>query len=256
MEPIELSVVIPVYNSQDTIGAVVESILHLYNALFSLEIILVNDGSTDASRQECENLSNRYANVVVIHQETNGGQQLALMTGLRRCQGNLVVLMDDDMQNPPSEIIKLIQKVNEGYDVVIGKRMIYNQSLIRKLVSRLNQFLVFVSTKQKISFTNFLIMRRAIVTMIIKDQSPKPVIQGLILRSTANLANTLTEHHQRKNGKSNYNLIKLFKHWLTIVRYYMPPFVKYFLFMLIIIVALGAATGVYFIIDHFRRNWS
>ncbi|WP_256759554.1 glycosyltransferase family 2 protein [Cohnella sp. WQ 127256] len=254
VEHIELSIVIPVYNSQDSIGIVVTSLLHLYNDLFSLEIILINDGSKDDSRQVCENLRDQYTNVIVIHNETNSGQQLALMTGLRHCRGELVVLMDDDMQNPPSEVIKLINKINEGYDVVMGQRIIYNQSWIRQLASRLNHFLVFMSTNQRVSFSNFVIMRRAIVTMIIQDQSPKPVIQGILLKSKANMANTLTEHHQRKNGKSNYNLVKLLNHWLEAVPYYMSPTVKYSLLLVSIIVIMGLAVGVYFIVKYFLSH--
>ncbi|WP_040950990.1 glycosyltransferase family 2 protein [Gorillibacterium massiliense] len=250
MEHIDLSIVIPVYNSQDSIGTVVTSLLHLYNDLYSLEIILVNDDSKDDSRQVCENLGDQYANVIVIHHETNSGQQLAIMTGLRHCRGDLVVLMDDDMQNPPSEVIKLIIKINEGYDVVMGQRISYNQSCFRQLASRLNHFLVFMSTKQRISFSNFVIMRRAIVTMIIQDQSPKPVIQGLLLKNKANMANTLTEHHQRKHGKSNYNPVKLFNYWIKAAPYYMSPMVKYSLLLVSIIVIMGLASGVYLIVKH------
>ncbi len=87
------------------------------------------------------------------------------MTGLRQCQGDLVVLMDDDMQNPPSEVIKLICKINEGkgYDVVIGQRITYNQAWFRKLVSNLNQIFMSLCMKQKISFSNFLIMKKSMV---------------------------------------------------------------------------------------------
>lgn len=251
VEHIDLSIVIPVYNSQDSIGIVVTSLLHLYNDLFSLEIILVNDGSKDDSRQACDNLGDQYANVIVIHHETNSGQQLALMTGLRHCRGDLVVLMDDDMQNPPSEVIKLIHKINEGYDVVMGQRISYNQSWIRQLASHLNHILVFMSTNQRISYSNFVIMRRAIVTMIIQDQSPKPVIQGLLLRSKANMANTLTEHHQRKHGKSNYNLVKLLNYWLEAIPYYMSRMGKYSLLLLSIIVIVGLAASLYLIIKYF-----
>ncbi|MFF2092201.1 glycosyltransferase family 2 protein [Paenibacillus sp. NPDC058174] len=248
VEHIQLSIVIPVYNSQDTIGLVVESLIRLYHHLFSLEIILVNDDSKDNSRLVCENLRKRYAeNIIVIHHETNGGQHRALMTGLRHSQGNLVVLMDDDMQNPPKEVIKLINKINEGYDVVIGKRTVYNQSWIRKLLSDFNQVVVFISTKQRVSFSNFLIMRREVVTKIIEDQSSDPVIQGLILQSTANMTNVLTVHNPRKHGRSNYTVAKLFKHGLN-VSSYISPSVKYSLFLLIIMMIVGLAAGAYYLL--------
>lgn len=250
MGQIKLSIVIPVYNSQDTIETVVHSLIHLYNKIFLLEIILVNDGSRDKSLEKCEELGNQYANVIVIHQEKNSGQQQALMTGLRQCQGDLVVLMDDDMQNPPSEVIKLIYKINEGkgYDVVIGQRIIYNQTWFRKFVSNLNQLIMSLSMKQKISFSNFLIMKRSMVIKITMDQSSKPIIQGLILKSKANIANALTEHHEGGSRKSNYNLIKLFKFWLTTIRY-LPLYVKYILFLLMLIVGVS----IMFVINYLIR---
>ncbi len=174
----------------------------------------------------CENLGKRYAaNIIVIHHETNGGQHRALMTGLRNSRGNLVVLMDDDMQNPPSEVTKLINKINEGYDVVIGKRM--------------------VSTKQRVSFSNFLIMRREIVTKITEDQSSDPVIHGLILQSTANTTNVLTVHNPRKHGRSNDTVARLFKHWLN-VSSYISPSVSYSLALLIIMMIVGLSVTTYY----------
>ncbi len=173
------------------------------------------------------------------------------MTGLRHCRGNLVVLMDDDMQNPPKEVIKLIHKINEGYDVVIGTRIVYNQSWLRKLVSYLHQMLVFMSTKQRVSFSNFLIMRSVIVKMLIEDQTPNPIIQGLILKSTSNIANTLIEHHKRKHGNSNYNIVKLFMHWLRVSPYYISLSVRYSLFLLMIMVTVGLAASVYLLVEHF-----
>lgn len=247
MKPNKLSIIIPVYNSENTIGLVVTSLLNLYSHLFALEIILVEDGSKDNSRQACENLSLKYDKVTVIYHETNCGQQLALMTGLRHCRGDLVVIMDDDMQNPPSEVIQLINKINEGYEVVVGKRRIYNQSWTRRFFSYFNQLFVSMNTQQKISFSSFIIMKKSIVELIIQDQSPNPIIQGILLKNKVNMINTLTDHHPRKYGKSNYNLIKLFNYWLKVLPYYLSHKKRYILILLSIILILSS---IYFLIKH------
>ncbi|WP_193768925.1 glycosyltransferase family 2 protein [Metasolibacillus meyeri] len=238
MKKVELSIVIPVYNSQSTIGLVVESLIYLYNKEFLLEIILIDDNSIDDSLKICEKMGNLYANVKVIHHKKNQGQHQALMTGLKQCSGNFVVLMDDDMQNPPFEVKKLINKIQEGYDVVIAKRITYNQTWLRKFLSSLNQSFIILSTKQKISFSNFLIMRKSVVKVIVMDSSTKPIIQGILLRSKANITNILTEHHMRGNSKSNYSVMRLFKFWLTTL-HYMPKNVKYTLLLLILIVSVA-----------------
>ncbi|MOA19549.1 Undecaprenyl-phosphate 4-deoxy-4-formamido-L-arabinose transferase [compost metagenome] len=169
------------------------------------------------------------------------------MAGLRISQGQLVVMMDDDMQNPPSEVIKLISKINEGYDVVIGQREEYNHTWLRKLGSNLNSVLArkLLNIQQSISFSNFVIMRRSIVTEIIKDYTSKPVILGIIIKSTDNIANTTTEHHQRRIGKSNYNLLKLLKFWWSVLPYCMPILSKCLLFLLLILLAMGLIVVIY-----------
>ena len=84
------------------------------------------------------------------------------------------------------------------------------------------------------------------MSQIIKYHSSKLVIQGLILGSTANIADVVTEHHEREKGKSNYNAVKLFKYWLEAAPYYIPPIIRYSLFLLAIMMTMGLTAGMSF----------
>ncbi|MEC0226698.1 glycosyltransferase [Paenibacillus alba] len=218
----ELSVVIPVYNSQDSIKFVVESLLEQYATSYEMEIILVNDGSIDQSHEICSILASHHLNVTLLDLKKNYGQQAAILQGLRVAQGDYIALMDDDMQNPPEELIKLMNKIDEGFEVVIGQRVKYNQTIFRRLISYLNNLLVnwLLHSKKRIYFSNFIVMKKPIATEILKNLTPNPNILGLMLQITNNIANTPTEHRIRKDGKSNYTLLKLLKYWFN-----MLPFV-------------------------------
>lgn len=217
----ELSLVIPVYNSQDSIKIVVESLLKHYATSYAMEIILVNDGSSDRSNEVCTILTSQHSNVTLLDLKKNYGQQAAILKGLTLAQGSYIALMDDDMQNPPEELIKLMNKINEGFDVVIGQRITYNQTIFRRLLSYLNHLMVnwLLHSEKRIYFSNFLVMKKSIAQEILKNTDPNPNIHGLMLQITNNIANTPTEHRIRQSGKSNYTLLKLLKYGFHVLPY-------------------------------------
>lgn len=211
----DISVVIPVYNSEKTIGQVVNKLISLYSQEYRFEIILVDDYSKDNSNKVCKNLAIKNNNIKLISLCKNYGQHSAIMAGLTFCKGEYVVLMDDDMQNPPEEVSKLIHKIEKGYDVVCGARQEYRQNAFRKFGSSLNNqmFNIMLDKDKGLIMSNFLVMRKYIVKELIKYDGPYPYIQGLILRTTRNVTHVLVEHQKREVGKSNYNLLKLLRLW-------------------------------------------
>ena len=115
------SVVIPVFNSVDIIEKTVNGVRSYFlSSKNNFEIILVNDGSKDNSWEVIERLANKYDELISINLVKNYGQHNANMCGFRHASGDYLITMDDDLQNPPEEIAKLIEKANEGYDIVIG----------------------------------------------------------------------------------------------------------------------------------------
>ena len=118
-----ISVVIPLYNEADNLAQLyhrVASVLRRLNQ--SWEIILVNDGSTDRSRDKLDSLALADPAVKVIHLRRNFGQTAAMMAGVDHAAGHVIVPMDGDLQNDPVDIPRLLEKLDEGYDVVSGWR--------------------------------------------------------------------------------------------------------------------------------------
>jgi glycosyltransferase involved in cell wall biosynthesis len=116
-----ISVVVPVYNSEQMLGTLVDRLLAALTALTPrLEILLVNDGSRDGSWPAIEKLAAKFPQVRGIDLMRNFGQHNALLAGIRAASGDLIVTLDDDLQNPPEEIPKILARLEEGVDVVYG----------------------------------------------------------------------------------------------------------------------------------------
>lgn len=116
------SVVIPVFNSQGVVAATIDrTVAFFHNEGLEFEIILVNDGSPDQSWQVIQEKAQEYPMVIAVNLLHNYGQHVANLCGFSRATGDYIITMDDDLQNPPEEIRKLINKAAEGYDLVIGR---------------------------------------------------------------------------------------------------------------------------------------
>ena len=122
MSDMTYSIVVPVYNSSESVAELCRRLVRVFEDTIkeSFEIILVNDGSRDNSWQMIEQLAARHASVKGLNLVRNYGQHNALLAGIREAQYNTIVTIDDDLQHPPEEIGKLLEKLNEGYDVVYG----------------------------------------------------------------------------------------------------------------------------------------
>ena len=214
------SVVIPVFNSEkivaDTIGQTIQ-FFELQN--YNYEIILVNDGSTDASWRVLADLAIKNKRVKAINLLHNYGQHNANLCGFQASVGDYVITMDDDLQNPPAEIEKLINTVLEGYDLVIGRFKEKKHSLFRRLGSKIIGTInrkVFYSEKGFV-LTNFRIIHRDVIDRVCAYKSRVPYIPGLVVMFSKDRKNVLVEHHPRKEGKSNYSISKITKLVLTIL---------------------------------------
>ena len=130
----KLSVCIPVYNGARTIGALVERVIRVSTGR-DLEIVLVNDGSRDSSEEVCNSLAERLAPVTAITLRRNFGEHNAVMCALAASTGDYAAIIDDDFQNPPEEIGKLLDEALKGYDVVYSKYRLKKHSMFRNLGS-------------------------------------------------------------------------------------------------------------------------
>ncbi|PSL29237.1 glycosyltransferase family 2 protein [Dyadobacter jiangsuensis] len=215
----KLSVIIPVYNSEKTIRSLIEKLQATLSEI-SFEIVMVNDGSRDGSEQVCRELSNAYANVRFISLRRNYGEFNAVMCGLNWAYGNYCVMIDDDFQNPPEEILKLVETAESGdYDVVYTYYAKKQHSVGRNMGSRFVNWLTsYLLNKPKdLYLSSFKLIRQEVVQEIIKYHGPYPYIDGLIFRITRNIGTVQVAHQKREEGASNYTFHKLISLFLNIL---------------------------------------
>jgi len=218
-----ISIVVPVYNSKKTLIPLCKQIINVMKAIDqAYEIILVNDGSQDNSGEIMNQLSETSTNITSIHLAHNYGQQNALLCGLRHSQGDYVVTIDDDLQYGPKDILKLLFKIQKGYDVVYGVPKDKAHSSLRNIGSRLkeNMFRIFLNKPKHITLTSFRIMRRNLVNQIILDENSFVYLSAKTFQCTQNAANVKVEHSCRLHGQSNYSYKKLIRLMLHIIIYY------------------------------------
>ncbi len=138
--PCETSILVPVFNEAESIPELVDLVATVFNemgAVDRFEILFVDDGSTDATPQVLQDLARQYAFVRFVRLRRNCGKSLGLMAGFKQARGQVVITMDGDLQDNPGDIPRLLDKINEGFDLVNGWRQNRHDTAIRKMGSRL-----------------------------------------------------------------------------------------------------------------------
>jgi undecaprenyl-phosphate 4-deoxy-4-formamido-L-arabinose transferase len=213
-----LSIVIPVYNSADTIASLVEQLADLLIE-GGHELILVNDGSKDNTAAICESIVPKATfPVKFINLSRNFGEHNAVMAGLRFARGEYVITMDDDLQNPPSEVLRLFNYARQqNQDVIYTYYQQKKHSTWRNFGSWLtNQVADILLDKPKnLYLCSFRCMSAFLVQEICKYEGPFPYVDGLILQVTQSIGKLQVAHAARQQGQSSYNLRRLVHLWLN-----------------------------------------
>src|SRR5204862_7823008 len=214
----ELSLVIPVYNGSRTIGPLVEQTAKIFGST-SFEIVLVNDGSEDDSERVCVKLAEKFPqNVTFVHLSRNFGEHSAVLAGFTEARGRYVAVLDDDGQNPPEEIVRMLAELKRGhYDVVYGHYIEKKHSWFRNLGSRFNDAIatLMLGKPKELYLSSFKVMNRFVVNEIVKYRGPYPYADGLIYRTTRRISQIPVEHRASVGGASRYTLVKLISLWLN-----------------------------------------
>lgn len=215
----KVSFVIPCYRSESTIRIVVEEIIHTISLRmeYDYEIILVNDYSPDQVWSVIKALSRENKHIKGISFAQNFGQHSALLAGYALCTGDYVVSVDDDGQIPIEELFKLIDKLEEGYDVVYAYYREMKQNMFRRFGALVARKVgeIMIDLPKGFKGSSFCVARKFVIEEIIKYKYPYPFIAGLFLRTTKNIANVETEHRKRLQGNSGYSVHKLFSLWVN-----------------------------------------
>ncbi len=217
--PVGLSIVVPVYRGADTVGRLVAALSAL-RPEGGLEIILVNDGSPDNSGEVCRELA-RTASVPVTYIEhaRNFGEHNAVMTGLRHMRGRYVITMDDDLQNPPEEVLKLYDHARLGrWDVVYTRYAEKKHEGWRNLGSRFANWVAdqLMDKPKGLYLSSFRCMCALVVQQVTRYAGPYPYVDGLVMQVTQRIDSIEVLHLARMEGRSNYTLRRLVRLWLNL----------------------------------------
>ena len=217
-----ISFVIPCYNSTNTIDVVVQEIKEVMNTelnKYDYEIILVNDGSPDGTTYDAiARIVDNEKHIKGINLARNFGQPSAVMAALNYSIGDYVVCGDDDGQTPFCELPKLMQRIEEGFDLVEAKYSIREKrSLFRKAGTLMNEGMAtwLISKPKGLELTTYWVVRRFVVDQMIEYPNSYPYLGGLMLRATQNACNVDVTHRERLSGKSGYSIRKMIELWLN-----------------------------------------
>ena len=215
-----ISLIIPTYNGAKTLPKLAEDLLLTFKN-HNVEIVIVNDCSPDSTHNDLKDLLDKYSNkITYLKLSKNFGEHNSVMAGLRHCEGNLIIIMDDDYQNGPTEALKLADhSLENDFDVVFTKYRVKNDSMLRNLMSKIADISAQLILKKPkdIYFSSFKSVKRNIVNEILKYEGPFPYIDGLILSITKNIGSYEVTHNKRELGKSSYNFSKLAKHYSNLI---------------------------------------
>jgi glycosyltransferase involved in cell wall biosynthesis len=215
-----LSILVPVYNSSATLPNLIERIIPVAKSLnVPFEVILVNDGSADDSWKIIRSLATRYGCIRGISMMRNYGQHNALLAGLRAARFAMAVTLDDDLQHPPEELPKLIEKFHDGFDVIYGYPESGTHGLLRNLASLATKLVLqnamgAESARHVSAFRVFKTdLRRAFNTF----QGPFVSLDVLLTWGTKNFGFIRVKHEERQRGRSTYTVWKLIRHALNMI---------------------------------------
>lgn len=213
-DAIAYSFIIPLYQTGDGLTALLDGMRSLKLSK-PWELVLVDDGSTDGSFQKAQILTYDFpCPIVLVELARNYGEHASVLEGYRQASGRLMVNLDDDLQNPPEEALRLLQHLEQSSAEVIYAQFDQKKhSAIRNLGSWLinKAATALLGKPQHLYLSSFRAIRRELAERIITSRSPFPHIDGLILGATRRIGTLTVRHEERRHGQSSYTARKLIR---------------------------------------------
>lgn len=252
-----ISIVVPVLNSE-------KSIAELHNRLMKImqninqeyEILFIDDGSSDNSWAEIENISKKHEKVKGYRLSKNFGEHCALLCGIRNTKGKYIITLDDDLQHPPEEIPLLIKEIEKGYDLVYGMARKESRNIIRNMGSRfLKQILKKVMNVRNANLiSSYRIFKAEIKNTFVEINNSHLNIDSLLMWSTDKISGIDIKHEKRKYQRSNYNIRKLFNSTFNMIIGYSTFPLKVSSIIGIVFSIIGLLMMIYLLIEYYRSG--
>lgn len=212
----KISIVVPCYNEESNINSFYEEMIKTLEKIkenYSYEIIFVNDGSNDNTELEVKKIRKTDQNVILISFSRNFGKEAAIYAGLNNATGDLVALIDADLQHPPVTILEMIKGINEGYDVVATKRKNRKgEPVIKSVFSKLfyKMMRMFIPIEKNVQ--DFRLMKKKVVDAILSLKEYNRFSKGIFTWVGFNIKYIEIENIERKAGKTKWSFKKLFSY--------------------------------------------
>ena len=215
-----ISVVTPVYNGEASIAELCRRLSEVLPRIATeYEIILVNDGSRDRSWEIISELSSRFATVRGLNLMRNYGQHNALLCGIRAAKYDVIVTIDDDLQHPPEEIPRLLEQLEQGFDVVYGTPKAEQHGFLRALASRITRLALSMAIGRELAknVSAFRVLRTRLREAFAEYQSPFVSIDVLLTWATTRIGAITVGFEPRRSGTSTYTFRRLLRHALDMM---------------------------------------
>ena len=258
----DLSIIVPVYNEQDSLNQLYAEIKDNVQDKYSWELIFINDGSSDKSKEIILDLVNSDSNVKLIDFLINKGKSEALNAGFKKCTGNIVLTLDADLQDDPNEIGAFVSKVKETNGLVSGWKKNRLDSLSKRIQSKIFNFVLRFLTKIKLHDFNcgFKAYPLDAVKMINIYGGLHRFIPVLVKNNGFAVSELVVNHRKRKHGYSKYTKSRIFHGFFDLItlmffkRYLTRPLHLFGLLGLVLFM-LGIIINVYLTINWFNGIW-
>jgi len=252
------SVVIPVFNEEPNLEPLYARLKGVMDSLQeTYEIVFVDDGSTDSSFQILVGLHQKDRNIKVIRFTRNFGQHPAVMAGFNTARGELIITLDADLQNPPEEIPKLIEKLGEGYEVVFGVFQQRKHSAFRRAGSRFSKWILArILPVGTTNLSGFRALRSYAVGQLKLLNEKSKFLDGLLCWMGYKVATVEVGHDERHSGKTKYTPFKLVSLWLDMVISFTDFPLKIATFGGLLLGALSLLLALFYLIRYFLYGYS